>query len=127
MGATMREAFATIRNRLDRVGVVLSGLCALHCIAGLLLVAGLGLGGEVLLAPSIHRIGLALAIVVGSITLVLGVIRHRDPVPLQVGGAGLGLMGLALFVGHGSFEAVLTILGVGLVGWAHWRNLRYSF
>lgn len=123
----MRQALSTIRNRLDRVGVVLSGLCALHCIAGLLLVAGLGLGGEFLLAPSIHRIGLALAIAVGSVTLVLGVIRHRDPVPLQVGGAGLGLMGLALFVGHGAFEAVLTILGVGLVGWAHLRNLRYSF
>lgn len=123
----MRQALSTIRNRLDRVGVVLSGLCALHCIAGLLLVAGLGLGGEFLLAPSIHRIGLALAIAVGSVTLVLGVIRHRDPVPLQVGGAGLGLMGLALFVGHGPFEAVLTIVGVGLVGWAHLRNLRYSF
>ena len=77
-----------IRNRLDRVGVLLSGLCALHCLAGILLVAGLGLGGEYLLAPMIHRVGLALAIAVGSITLVLGVVRHGDPLPLQVGAAG---------------------------------------
>lgn len=123
----MRQALFSIRNRLDRVGVLLSGLCALHCIAGLLLVAGLGLGGEVLLAPAIHRIGLALAIVVGAVTLAMGVVRHGDPVPLQVGGAGLGLMGLALFVGHGTEEAVLTIVGVGLVAWAHLRNLRHSF
>lgn len=123
----MRQALFSIRNRLDRVGVLLSGLCALHCLAGLLLVAGLGLGGEVLLAPAIHRIGLALAIVVGAVTLAMGVIRHGDPVPLQVGGAGLGLMGLALFVGHGTEEAVLTIAGVGLVAWAHLRNLRHSF
>lgn len=122
----MREAMVLIRNRLDRVGVLLSGLCALHCVAGLLLVAGLGLGGEVLLAPMIHRIGLALAVVVGSITLGIGVTRHRDPVPLQVGGAGIVLMAIALLVGHGSLEAVLTILGVTLLAWAHLRNLRQS-
>ncbi len=115
-----------IRNRLDRVGVLLSGLCALHCVAGLLLVAGLGLSGEVLFAPAIHRVGLAMAIVVGAITLVLGVVRHGDPRPLQLGGAGLGLMIVALVLGHSSAEAFLTIGGVTLLAWAHLRNLRHS-
>ena len=41
----MRQAYLSIRGRLDRFGVLLSGLCMLHCLAGLLLVAGLGLGG----------------------------------------------------------------------------------
>ena len=122
----MRNAMFLIRNRLDRVGVLLSGLCALHCIAGLLLVAGLGLSGEVLFAPAIHRIGLALAIVVGAITLVFGVIRHGDPRPLQVGAAGLGLMIVALVLGQSSAEAFLTIGGVTLLAWAHLRNLRHS-
>lgn len=126
MGQAMRDAMILIRNRLDRVGVLLSGLCALHCIAGLLLVAGLGLGGELLFAPEIHRVGLALAIVVGGITLVLGVVRHGDPRPLQIGAAGLGLMIVALVVGHGSAEAFLTIGGVTLLAWAHLRNLRHS-
>lgn len=120
----MREAFLTIRSRLDRFGVILSGLCALHCLAGLFLVAGLGLGGEWLLAPAIHRIGLALAIVVGAVTLVLGVVRHGDPVPLQAGAAGIALMAVALFTGHGAAEGVLTIAGVALLAWAHIRNLR---
>ncbi len=115
-----------IRNRLDRIGVLLSGLCALHCLAGLLLVAGLGLGGEFILAPVIHRVGLALAIGVGAVTLVLGVVRHGDPLPLQVGAAGIALMAVALFVGHGTAEAVLTIAGVTLLAWAHLRNLRHS-
>lgn len=122
----MRQALVLIRNRLDRIGVLLSGLCALHCLAGVFLVAGLGLGGEVLLAPVIHRIGLALAIGVGAITLVLGVVRHGDPLPLQVGAAGIALMAVALFVGHGTAEAVLTIAGVTLLAWAHLRNLRHS-
>ncbi len=127
MTGSMRQAFLSIRGRLDRVGVILSGLCALHCLAGLMLVAGLGLGGGLLLSPEIHRVGLALAIAVGSVTLVFGVIRHGDPVPLQVGAAGLGLMAVALFVGHGTAEAVLTIMGVTLLAWAHLRNLRHGF
>lgn len=120
----MRDAINLIRNRLDRFGVLLSGLCLLHCLAGLLLVAGLGLGGQFLFAPVIHRVGLALAIGVGAITLGIGVARHRDPRPLQVGAAGLALMATALFVGHGTEEALLTIAGVGLLAWAHLRNLR---
>ena len=123
----MRMVFSSIRGRLDRVGVILSGLCALHCLAGLLLVAGLGLGGQFLLAPEIHRVGLALAIVVGAATLVLGVVRHGDPVPLQVGAAGIAFMAFALFVGHGTAEAALTIMGVSLLAWAHLRNLRHGF
>ncbi len=122
----MRNAMLSIRDRLDRVGVLLSGLCAMHCIAGILLVAGLGLGGEVLLAPAIHRIGLALAIGVGSVTLVMGVTRHGDPRPLQLGAAGIALMAVALMVGHGVAEALFTIAGVALLGWAHIRNLRHS-
>lgn len=120
----MRDAVNLIRARLDRFGVLLSGLCLLHCLAGLLLVAGLGLGSQLLFSPVIHRIGLALAIGVGAITLGIGVARHRDPRPLQIGGAGLALMAVALFVGHGTEEALLTMAGVSLLAWAHWRNLR---
>ena len=120
----MRDAFLSIRDRLDRVGVLLSGLCMLHCIAGIVLVAGLGLGGEVLLSPAFHRVGLALAIVIGAITLVMGVARHGDPRPLQAVGAGIAMMTVALFVGHGLEEALLTIVGVALLAWAHLRNLR---
>ena len=124
MALVMRSAFLSIRDRLDRVGVLLSGLCMLHCIAGIVLVAGLGLGGEVLLSPAFHRMGRALAILTGAITLVMGVARHGDPRPLQAGGAGIAMMTVALFVGHGIEEAVLTIVGVSLLAWAHLRNLR---
>ncbi|MFM5916765.1 MAG: MerC domain-containing protein [Novosphingobium sp.] len=123
----MRQAIHSIRGRLDQAGVLLSGLCAVHCVAGLILVAGLGLGGGFLLAPEIHRIGLGLAVAIGSLTLVMGMIRHGDPVPLQVGAAGIGFMALALFVGHGTAEAALTILGVSLLSWAHLRNLRRGY
>ncbi|WP_079730320.1 MerC domain-containing protein [Novosphingobium mathurense] len=120
----MRSALFSIRDRLDRAGIVLSGLCAVHCILGVILVGILGLGGEVLLSPAIHRFGLALALVVGLVSLGFGVMRHGRVAPLIVGGLGLALMAMAIAVGHGLPEAVLTVLGVALVAIAHIANLR---
>ena len=121
----MAEAFKLVRERFDRVGILLSGLCAVHCLATLLLVAVLGLGGGILLDPAVHRIGLALAIAVGAIGLGLGLARHGRREPLLLGGAGIALMTLALVTGHSPAEAALTITGVGLVAWAHGRNVRH--
>lgn len=120
----MQRTILSIRSRLDRVGILLSGLCALHCLLGLLLVSALGLGGEILLAPAIHEIGLALAIVVGILTLGIGMLRHGDYGPLALGVCGIALMTAALAVGHGPNEALLTVAGVGLLAFAHIRNLR---
>ena len=112
-----------IRNRLDRVGIILSSLCAVHCLLTALLVGALGLGGGVLLSPAIHEVGLALAVVIGAIGLGFGVLRHGRVVPLVIGGAGLAFMACALGAGHGLPEAVLTVIGVSLVAFAHIRNL----
>jgi hypothetical protein len=122
----MRAAMLSIRDRLDRVGVLLSGLCAVHCLLSILVVSVLGLGGQALLAPAVHEIGLMLAIAVGAVTLGLGVLRHGKRAPLVIGGAGLALMGLALTVPHGLPEAILTIAGVALVATAHIQNLRHT-
>jgi hypothetical protein len=119
----MRTALLAIRSRLDRVGIILSGLCAVHCVLGVVVVGIFGLGGEALLSPEIHRIGLAIALAVGLISLGFGVLRHGRIAPLVIGGIGLSLMAAALFVGHGLPEAVLTILGVSLVAFAHIRNV----
>lgn len=120
----MRTAILSIRDRLDRVGVLLSGLCALHCVLSIVLVSVLGLGGQALLAPSIHRVGLALAIAVGVVTLGIGAARHGRHGPMVIGAAGIALMSLGLVSQHGLVEAVLTIAGVSLVATAHLRNLR---
>jgi hypothetical protein len=114
------------RLRLDRIGVVLSGLCAVHCVAGLVLVTFLGLGGSLLLNPAIHEVGLALAVTIGIIGLGAGVLRHRQISVLLIGLLGLSLMAAALLTEHGPHEALLTIAGVALVATAHFRNLRHT-
>ena len=115
-----------IRGKMDRVGIFLSALCLLHCVAGLVLVAGLGLGATFLLDPAIHKIGLLLATLVAGVAIGIGAIRHRRRTPFVVAMTGLSFMGGALAVGHGADEAVLTIIGVGLVGAGHVLNLRQA-
>ena len=122
----MSNDLFSIRGRLDRAGVFLSGLCALHCLLSIVLVGMLGLGGQLLLAPGIHRVGLGLAIVVGIFTLAIGAARHGNLAPLGIGAAGIALMSTALMVPHGVTEAIFTIAGVALVATAHLRNLRIA-
>ncbi len=113
-----------IRGKMDRVGIFLSALCLLHCVAGLVLVAGLGIGATFLLDPAIHRAGLLLATLVAAVAIGLGALRHRRRTPFVVAMTGLSFMGGALAVGHGTEEAVLTMIGVGLVAAGHILNLR---
>jgi len=122
----MTQALTALRSRLDRFGVLLSGLCMIHCLAGLFLVGVLGLGGGVLLSPSVHRVGLALAVVIGIVTLGMSALRHGRLAPALIGGCGLALMAAGLVVSHGPAEALLTIPGVGLVAFAHLHNLRHA-
>lgn len=122
----MSDTLLALRARLDRIGVLLSGLCLIHCVAGLFLVGMLGLGGGVLLNPDIHRWGLAFALAIGAATIGIGALRHGRFVPLAVGGTGLGLMAGAVAVGHGNAEVVLTVCGVVLVAAAHVINMRHA-
>ena len=115
-----------IRRRLDHVGIGLACLCALHCLATIVIVSALGLGGHFLLSPEIHRIGLALALFIAAVAIGWGAVKHRRAAPFVVAMMGLTFMGGALAVPHGSQEATLTFIGVILVSVGHVLNLRAS-
>lgn len=122
----MPQSLLSIRRRLDRAGMMLSGLCAIHCLASIAIVSALGIGGELFFAPVIHRVGLALALVIAAVAIGWGAIKHRRRAPFVVAMMGLTFMGGALAVPHGFEEAVLTIIGVALVSLGHILNLRHS-
>lgn len=113
-----------IHDRIDRAGVVLSALCAVHCLASVVLVSALGIGGQFLLAPAIHEVGLVLAMIIAAVAIGAGALRHRRAAPFVTAMTGLSFMGAALAVDHGIEEAVLTIIGVALVSAGHILNLR---
>jgi hypothetical protein len=113
-----------IRDRLDRMGMVLSCLCAVHCVTTVVIVAALGVGGGFLMNPAIHRVGLALAMLIAGVAIGMGALRHRRRAPFVVAMMGLSFMGGGLAVPHGLEEAVLTIIGVSLLSLGHVLNVR---
>lgn len=120
----MSQPKISIRRRLDLTGIVLSGLCLVHCLATILVVSALGLGGQLLFSPDIHRVGLLLAVIIAAVAIGWGALRHRRAAPFVTAMTGLSFMGGALAVPHGPKEAVLTIIGVALVSLGHILNLR---
>lgn len=114
----------TIRHRFDRLGLLLSCLCAVHCVAGVVIVLGLGFGSSFLLAPIIHEVGLIVATIVAAVAIGAGALRHRRAAPFVTAMTGLSFMGGALAVEHGAEEALLTVIGVTLVAAGHLLNLR---
>lgn len=124
MGTKMTRATHAFRTRIDRAGLALSGLCATHCLLNIFIVSALGIGGEFLLAPEIHRVGLALALMIAAVAIGWGAMQHRQTIPSVVAVTGLICMGGALAVPHGSQEVILTVVGVTLVSIGHILNLR---
>lgn len=126
----MTNAQSPIRRRLDRAGIWLSALCALHCVLGVLLIAGIGVGvgvgGSFLLDPAIHEVGLIISMLIVGVAIGIGAVRHGRPLPFVVAMTGLTFMGGALAVGHGTEEAILTVIGVTLVAAGHIINLRQA-
>ena len=108
---------------IDRFAMALSALCVLHCVATLALMASFAALGELFANPLIHEGGLILAIVLAALALGSGFRVHRRPLPLIAGLVGLMLMTGGLFVAHGVQEMALTVIGVLIVGAAHWHNI----
>lgn len=114
----------SLRRRLDHLGIGLAGLCAVHCLATLGVIASLGVGGHFLFNENIHRVGLLLAVAVAAVAIGWGLLRHGRLLPFAVALGGLALMVAALLVPHGANEFLLTLLGVALVSAGHLLNLR---
>lgn len=115
---------SSLRRRLDQIGLGLAGLCAVHCLATLLVISALGVGGHFLFDENIHRVGLALALAVAGVAIGWGLLRHGRLLPFVIALAGLALMAVALLVPHGANEFLLTLAGVVLVSLGHFLNLR---
>jgi MerC mercury resistance protein len=118
----MLQQLAIPTNRLDRIAIGLSGLCLVHCLATAILLGLLASAGGFLGQPIIHEVGLSLAMFLGSIALVRGILEHGYMMPSAIGGLGLGVMAGALSLPHDGTEAVYTVVGVMILALGHRLN-----
>jgi hypothetical protein len=109
---------------IDRIGIALSGLCVVHCVASAVFVAVLASAGGILVDHRIHEVGLLLAIALGLVALGRGLVEHGFMMPAAIGGLGLGVMVGALSIPHGGNETLYTILGVAILALGHDLNRR---
>lgn len=110
-------------NRLDRIAVGLSGLCAVHCVATAVLLGLLASAGGLLGNPLIHEVGLSLAMIIGAVALGGGIREHGFVLPGAVGVVGLAMMGFAMTLHESGYEPVVTILGVSVLALGHRLNM----
>jgi hypothetical protein len=109
--------------RLDRLAVGLSGLCAVHCVATVVLLGLVASAGGLLGRPIIHEVGLSLAMIIGAVALGRGVRDHGFLLPSAVGVVGLATMGYAMTLHESGYEPAITILGVMILALGHRLNI----
>lgn len=120
----MNFASALKGGAIDRLGIALSGLCLVHCLASAVFFAMLASAGGILLHPLVHEVGLVIAIGLGIVALGRGVFEHGFMMPAAIGGLGLGVMAGALSLPHDGGEMLYTILGVAILALGHDLNRR---
>lgn len=119
----MTQRFSSL---LDKSAMTLSGLCLVHCLAGTLVLAVFAAGSE-WLNHDLHLVGLLVALPLAAVALWRGVAVHGRIGVAVLGAVGITLMAASLVVGHGAAgEILLSVIGVALLGLAHWWNLRAS-
>jgi hypothetical protein len=93
-------------------------------MAGFVMLSLFALSGD-LLDHRVHVVGLALAMPLAAVALWRGWRKHGRGWIAGVGVAGLAVMAASLVIEHGNVvEMLVSMIGVTLLAWAHWRNLR---
>lgn len=112
---------------LDKVAIVFSAICALHCI--LLPVALIflpALSTTFLGSEDFHKALLYFVVPSSAIALFLGCKMHGKNHVYVYGAVGIGALLIASFFGHDLFgesgEKLLTLLGAGIVSLGHIKN-----
>ena len=107
----------------DKLAISLSAACVIHCLlAPTLIIFAYSFLSFSVESELVHYIILMLAIPISAIALILGYRNHEVLSFLMIGIAGLSLMLLAVLLGEGASEKVLTVIGSCTVAYAHYKN-----
>lgn len=116
---------SSARVFMDKLGIWISGLCALHCLfLPLLLPAIPLLAGSFFAQAWFERLILSLSILIGLTALTIGYFRyHRQLYPIYALLAGGLIYWQKDVFGH-DYEPITIAIGAALIIAAHLMNLR---
>ena len=107
----------------DKLAISLSAACVIHCLfAPTLIIFAYSFLSFSVESELIHYIILTLSLPISGLALVLGYRNHKVLSFLMIGITGLSLMLLAVLLGEGTSEKVLTVIGSCTVAYAHYKN-----
>ena len=107
----------------DKLAISLSAACVIHCLfAPTLIIFAYSFLSFSVESELIHYIILMLALPISGLALVLGYRNHKVLSFLMIGITGLSLMLLAVLLGEGTSEKILTVVGSCTVAYAHYKN-----
>ena len=107
----------------DKLAISLSAACVIHCLfAPTLIIFAYSFLSFSVESELIHYIILMLALPISGLALVLGFRNHKVLSFFMIGITGLSLMLLAVLLGEGTSEKVLTVIGSCTVAYAHYKN-----
>tara|TARA_A100001011_G_scaffold179926_1_gene188777 strand:+ start:1084 stop:1500 length:417 start_codon:yes stop_codon:yes gene_type:complete len=107
----------------DKMAMSLSAACLIHCLfAPTLIIFAYSFLSFSVESEIVHYIILILALPISVLALTLGYRNHKVLSFLITGIFGLSLMLLAVLLGEGTSEKVLTVIGSSIVAYAHYRN-----
>jgi len=108
----------------DRLALLASGACVLHCLAlPLLFVALPTLSSAFNLSETFHLWMVGLAVPTSVFALLAGARGHNCARPLLIGAVGLALLVTgAMIVGDTPYEMPVTVAGALILGTAHIFN-----
>lgn len=110
---------------LDKIGIWVSSLCALHCLALPVLIPLLPLVGSTIFAQLwFERTILCISLLIGAVALMSGALRyHGRYYPLLLLSAGGAIYWNKNMFGEG-FEPLTIATGALLIVLGHWVNMR---
>jgi hypothetical protein len=116
-------------RHIDRIAIVLSTVCIVHCLAmpfliALVPVAALTFGGD----AHFHELMLWLVVPTSAVGFALGYRLHHRMGIVGVGAVAVVVLALAAVWGHAAwgrgFETGANVAASLVLAFAHWRNFR---
>jgi hypothetical protein len=117
------------RALLDKIAVLLSGLCLLHCLLLPFVIAVLPFLGQIG-DDHFHQELLLFVVPVSVVALTVGFRRHGHAEVLLFGGLGLAVLiigGTFIHEVYGAMvDRLMTVTGSMILAGTHYRNYRFA-